>query len=406
MLPRFSLCLLVLLPLNALAFFQAEHEETTIEARGLFEAVGLAANNPNDAVLYPDDKILGAAISARLMLDIDWQHWQFEAHAIQAYQSDELQVGGRGLRLIRDVERSDAFTTRFANDDATLLLDRLNLQYGKGPLNLKMGRQPVNLASTFYFTPNDFFAPFAAQTFFRTYKPGVDALRADWQWADLSQLTLLTVLDYQADPGSDSGWDKSPDWGNTAYLARASILIGSNQWGLLVAGIDNDPIIGFDLQGEIFGWLGVRAEGHMRFVDENDRDRDSKLSVSLEYRPTSRSSFQLEQFYQRSGFTDERDYDLDLLNLNTGQFYLARHYTALGGNYEVTPLLNTNAVVLYNHNDQSSLLALYATYSLSDESELAVGVNLPAGDLPEQGRLESEFGAYPKTLSVEFRSYF
>lgn len=400
------LCLLTLLPIPALAFYQAQEGEMSIEARGLVETLGLAANNSNDAVLYPDDKILGVALSGRLMLDIDWQHWQFEAHAIQAYQSDELLLGGRGYRIIRDVERSDAFSHRFADGNATLLLDRFNLQYGKGRLNLKLGRQPVNLASTFYFTPNDFFAPFAAQTFYRTYKPGVDAVRADWQWADLSQLTLLSVLNYQADARSDSGWESSPDWGNTAYLARVSTLIGDNQWGLLAAEIDGDKIVGFDLQGDLFGWLGLRAEGHMRFFDETQRDRDSKLAVSFEYRPTGRSSLRLEQFYQRSGMTDEHNYNLNLMNLDTSQFYLARHYTALGASYEVTPLLNTDAVLIYNHNDQSSLLALYATYSLSDESELAVGVNLPLGELPEQGRLESEFGAYPKTLTVELRSYF
>lgn len=395
-----------MLPLNSLAFFQAQQDELYIEARGLLEAVGAAANNPNDDRLYPDDKILGGAISARLMLDIDWQHWQFEAHAIQAYQSEELQVGGRGYQVLRDVERSDAFSTRFASDDATLLLDRFNLQYGKGPLNLKIGRQPVNLASTFYFTPNDFFAPFAAQTFYRTYKPGVDALRADWQWSNLSQLTLLSVLDYRADNKADTGWAKSPDWGNTAYLARASTLIGNNQWGLLAADIDNDQIIGFDLQGELFGWLGLRAEGHLRFFDEDNRDRDAKLSLSFEYRPDSRSSLRLEQFYQRSGLSDDSVDNVGLFTPDSSQFYLARHYTALGGSYEVTPLLNTSAVVIFNHNDQSSLAALYGTYSLSDESELAVGVNLPLGELPDQGQIQSEFGSYPKSLSVEFRSYF
>lgn len=399
------LCYLLLIPVSTQAFFQSQGDEITVEARGLLEALGLAANNPKDAMLYPDDKILGAAASARLMLDIDWRHWQFEGHAVQAYQSEELQLGDRGYRVIRDVQRSDAVTTRFASEDATLLLDRFNLQYGRGPLNIKLGRQPVNLASTFYFTPNDFFAPFAAQTFYRTYKPGVDALRADWQWADLSQLTLLSVLDYPIDD-SDTGWDKAPDWGNTAYLARASTLIANNQWGMLVAEIDNDAIIGFDLQGELFGWLGVRAEGHLRFFDEDHRDRDAKLSLSFEYRPDSRSSIRLEQFYQRSGFVNEQAYRTEALNLDNNRFYLARHYTALGADYEMTPLLNTSAVVIINHTDQSSLIALYGTYSLSDESELAVGINLPEGGLSQWGQLESEFGAYPKSLSLEFRIYF
>jgi hypothetical protein len=46
----------------------------------------------------------------------------------------------------------------------------------------------------YYFTPNDFFASYAAQTFYRSYKPGVDAARLDWQWSELSQISLMTVV--------------------------------------------------------------------------------------------------------------------------------------------------------------------------------------------------------------------
>lgn len=403
---RYLLLLILSVPLSAQAFYQYEQDDRFFEARGLLHVLGLAANNPNDDQLFADDKILGGALSGRLMLDGAWKHWQMELHAVQSYQQNELQTGGRRFSFLRDVERSDALDWRFASGDADFVIDRLNLQYGKDNLNLKMGRQPINLAASFYFTPNDFFVPFAAQTFYRTYKSGVDAVRLDWQWQDLSQLTVLAVLNYQSDQSKASGWKSSPDWGNTAYLARLSSLLGNTQWGLLAAEIDNDAIIGFDFQGELLGWLGVRGEGHSRFYDEAGQDRDTKISLSFEYRPNSRSSLRLEQFYQRSGATSAKNYtDLDTA-LDQNQFYLARHYTAFGASYEVTPLLNTDAVVLYNHNDNSSLLAFYASYSLSDESELAVGLNLPLGDLPRNGELNSEFGAYPKAATVEVRSYF
>jgi hypothetical protein len=52
------------------------------------------------------------------------------------------------------------------------------------------------LASTYYFSPNDFFAPFTADTFYREYKAGVDAVRLDINLGTLSQLTLIGALTY------------------------------------------------------------------------------------------------------------------------------------------------------------------------------------------------------------------
>jgi hypothetical protein len=65
-----------------------------------------------------------------------------------------------------------------------------------------------------------------------------------------------------------------------------------------------------------------------------------------------------------------------------------------------------DAVYLFNHQDASKLLALYSTYSLSDESELSLGVNIPMGKQPEFGRLKTEFGSFPHSVTMEFRVYF
>lgn len=398
------LCCWLGLPLTSHAFYQHEFGQGFVEARALFQGIGLAANNANDALLFDDDKLLGGGVSARLIVDAAVNNWQFEWHTIQSYQQDELRFAGRQLNFIADVERSDAISWRFAGDNADLLVDRLNLSYATETLNIKLGRQPVNLAASYYFTPNDFFAPFAAQTFYRTYKPGVDAARIDWNWQSLSQLTLLTVLDYDTDLSAPTLWQNSPDWGDTSYLARVSSLLGDFQWGLLAAQIQNDDIVGFDFQGELFDWLGVRGEGHMRFPDNGERD--SKLALSLEYRPDSRTSLRLEQYYQRSGVTEETEYAQLGFSADSASYYLARHYTALGVSYELTPLWLTDALLLINHNDSSGLLALYASYSLSDESEFAVGINLPIGEQPVNGRVRSEFGSYPQTVTLELRSYF
>ncbi|NOR71015.1 MAG: hypothetical protein GQ532_15185, partial [Methylomarinum sp.] len=259
-----------------------------------------------------------------------------------------------------------------------------------------------NLASTFYFTPNDFFAPFAAQTFFRQYKSGVDAARLDWQWSEFSQLSLMTVFDYKSEPSNNTSWSNSPDWSETSYMARASTLLDTFELATILGQVNGDDIIGLDFQGELFNWLGVRGEGHLRFPDEQNQERDIKFALGLEHRFENTLSLRLEQFYQRSGATSENEYTV----LDSTSFYLARNYTAFGASYEITPLFLADAVYLFNHQDNSSLLALYSTYSLSDESELSVGVNIPIGEQPDNGVLNSEFGSYPQSINFEYRLYF
>jgi len=402
---RLLITFLLCLPYTAQAFYQWQGDDSSIELRGLVRASSIIANNANDEVLFAKDKILTGAGFGRLMFDAQTSGLSFELHAVQSVSDTEFRTGGTQISAVIEIERSDALHWRFRNDHADLVVDRLNMQFSGDNINIKLGRQAVNLAATFYFTPNDFFAPFAAQTFYRTYKTGVDAARLDWQWDDLSQLSVYTVLNYPTDLTHSGNRQTAPNWNETSILARVSTLMGSFEWAILLGQDHGDDIVGLDFQGELFDWLGVRGEGHLRFPDEQGQSRDTKFSLGLEHRFENTLTLRLEQFYQRSGASNEQDY---LLNkqVNTNTFFLAKNYTALGATYEITPLLNSDAVWIYNYLDSSNLLALYATYSLSDESELSMGVNLPVGDPPENGTLNSEFGSYPKSANVEYRVYF
>jgi len=400
------LLLLVLqcLPIVSQAFYQWQQNDASLELRGFARGIGVAVNNPNDEILFSEDEFVTGGINGRLMIDAQLSDLSFEMHVVQSVIDKQLRTGGSRFLDRQDVERSDAIHWRYADDHADLLIDRLNMQYSTDSLNFKLGRQPINLASTFYFTPNDFFAPFAAQTFFRTYKPGVDAARLDWQWGEFSQLSLITVLNYQTDQQNSTGWSDSPDWSETSYLARASMLFDTFEWAALLGNVNGDEIVGLDFQGEIFEWLGIRGEGHIRFSDEANKDNDVKFSISFEHRFENTLTLRVEQFYQRSGSRNEQEYNTQLLETNN--LYLAKNYTALGASYEITPLLLVDAVWLFNDQDGSNLIALYSTYSLSDESELSVGLNIPIGDQPDNGELNSEFGSYPKSVSIEYRIYF
>jgi hypothetical protein len=387
----------------ACAFYAWQDEQSAVELRGLVRGTAVALNNPDNNFYYDRKKISAMGLSGRLMLDASQDRLSFELHAEQNYVPLELQTAGAHFATLTGVERSDLLDWSFDNKQSHLMLDRLNMQLSTERLNIKVGRQPVNLAATSYFTPNDFFAPFAAQTFFRAYKPGVDAARADIQLADLSQLTLLAVLGYSSNVTSDSGWSNSPDSARHSYLARASTVLGDFEFALLGGAVKKDKVLGGDFQGELFGWLGVRGEGHVLYPDSPLLSSTKEFALGLEHRFENTLSLRFEQFYHGGGSASVADYNLAAPN-NAG--YLSRRYSAAGASYEFTPLLTGDATTVYNWIDQSALIALYARYSLTDESELALSGTLSIGDQPQAAVIQSEFGLYADTISIEYRANF
>ncbi len=387
----------------ASAFYMWQDQQSMVELRGFVRGLGVTLSNPDNQLLYNRKNIFGVTSSVRVMLDASHDFISFEAHAEQAYVPLKLQTGGAHFAVPVGVERSDLLDWSFDSKQSHLILDRLNLQFSTDRMDIKVGRQPVNLAVTGYFTPNDFFAPFAAQTFFRSYKPGVDAIRTDIQLAELSQLTLIAVMGYRSSLLSDSGWSNRPDHTRNAYLARSSTVMADFELALLAGSVKKDMVLGGDFQGELFDWLGVRGEGHIRWPNARLLARTTEFAVALEHRWENSLTMRLEQFYHGSGATSETAYTLTASNRG---FYMARHYSAAGASYEVTPLLTADVTTIYNWVDQSALVALYASYSLSNESELAISGTLSTGKKPQAAVIQSEFGLYADSISAEYRAYF
>jgi len=396
--------MLVLCVQPADAFISWSDDNSSLEIRGLLRGSALLLNNPDAPLFYNSRSVSGLAGSGRLMVDAGVNEAvSLEMHVVQSYIPLTLQHGGSNLVTLQGVERSDMLDWSYDNRAAHLLIDRLNLQYRSNRVAIKAGRQPVNLAVTFYFSPNDFFAPFAAQTFFRSYKTGVDALRADIQLTELSQLSLISVLGYRSDAIGDNGWSSQVDAARNSYLTRLSGLFGDFELALLAGSVKKDRIVGGDLQGELLEWLGVRAEGHVNFPDQAGFKRRLEFALGLEHRWENSLSLRAEQFYHGAGAASSATYATALAAQPS---YLARNYSAMGASYEFTPLLSGDLTVVHNWMDHSLLAAVYLLCSLSDESEFAVSAAVARGARPVALRINSEFGLYPNSVSAEIRSYF
>ncbi|MDH5178559.1 MAG: hypothetical protein OEZ39_15890 [Gammaproteobacteria bacterium] len=392
--------LVFLLPIQpAFALSAWTGESGSGDLRGLVRLMGSVLDYPVPTGLEQDDDQAG--LLGRLVLQHTAGSLTLELNGYQTWLPLSLQLGAVTGAL--DVERSarlewETSRARYAH----LGLDRLSARWSLGWLDLSLGRQPINLATTFFFSPNDLFAPFSAQTFYRVYKPGVDAVRAEVQLSELTQLSLLGVLGYRPDPDSITGWSETVDSDRHSTLARITGNFAGLEWGMLTGKVRRERVHGVSLQGELFGRLGLRAEGQQAVSLDGSRPRYTEWSISIEHRWESSLMLQLEQYYHGRGAQTVAEYD----PLNNRSGYLARRYQALGVSYEFSPLLNGQFSVLRNHVDHARLFNGNLIYSLSDESELSVSFTLAEGKAPQGMTLQSEYGTLPQLFSLEWRSYF
>lgn len=369
---------------------------TALELNGFADLAVGQATYPAESALYTSRDQQPWAASGRLLAEDGGGGVHFSANLLETIGSKPPLTEAPAAEIPKEVERSALLTWEqhdSTQSRAALSADLLQLQYRSDAVDLTLGRQPVSLATTFYFVPNDFFAPFAAETFFRTYKPGVDAFRADLRLASLSQLTLLGVLAYDADPGSANGWRRSPNWSRTALLARYTREWAGYGWTLLGGTVRDRTVAGGALQGEFFDWLGFRIEGHYGRAEVEEAANGGGLTVGLEHRYANNFNWRLEYFY--NGYAG-----------HTVGGYGEHNYAALGAGWEFTPLLTGGVVILAALDDGSQLLAGNLLYSLSDESELALTATLSRGTRPAGLEPGSEFGRQPRQLLLEYRIYF
>ena len=321
--------------------------------------------------------------------------------ALQYASISDINTGAVGN--IVGVERSNTLSWRHAGDSYTAAdIDRLYLGYNQNKFSASIGRMAINLSRTFYFSPNDFFAPFAAYAFYREHKAGVDAVRLSWEPVELSRFSLLSVEGYSPDIQSDTGWSASPDSDRRSYLASFSTTVANAELGLIGGHVRDARIFGASLQTGLGDLFDMRAEGHVAEPDA-DRDLDSaQWAAGLGYRPNADVDLRIEYYRNGKGVTEPADYNVLLADSP----YLGRHYVAAGIVYQWSAVTIFNAVVLGNLDDDSGLTSINFVRSLSDESDLDISLSIPSGKRSDAMTVKSEYGLYPASFSVEWRSYF
>jgi len=387
-----------IIPAPCFAFMDIQSGDTSAELKLLARLAVIRA----DTSPAPGSGGPSSLSDTSLRLIAGAKAWGFasaEFHAQESWTAGSLASAG-GAFGKGSVERSSALTGLQRDDGGTLAVfdvDRLALRMDLERVDVTIGRQPVNLSALHYFTPNDIFAPFAANTFYRVYKPGVDCVRVEARVSELSQLTLVHALGYRPDPGSSNGWNSYADDERSSSIAKFSTTRKGVELTFMGGKQGKAEITGGAIQGEIPGRIGVRMEGS----DVNPNGGDSYWTVAVEADRQFESSLNIRATYLRNGKGSDAVSRYDFLGM-----YPARDYAALGAGYQFSPLLVGEALWLFNMNDDSGMASFTFVYSTSDESEIAFTASLPYGKGWKADGAGSEFGARASTALVELRAYF
>ncbi len=365
----------------------------------------------------PIDRGIDGSLRHRLMVTGDWDDIGVEGHFV---------VGGL-FAALDDTERTVVIPAigtaellrwpglaagrRFSGSGragVTADIDRLVLTAHHGSFDLAVGRQPINLASTLIFTPHDVFAPFSPLDFFRAYKPGVDAIRLDyetlWEDAPVTSLRASVIAAAGFAPTKLPQFDAPLDLDRSALLGRIALSFDLGDVIVIGGHAPRRWMVGLGAQLDFAGWLfrlehvtQRPANGHFGF--------DGHIVVAgFMHQVTPDISFVFEGMVKRGDYVNITTLG-DLLALPSvdpwGANGLDRWIAdqtklttqaAASMTWQAHPLVGLQTLVWYSPtaNDDVVVLGNYTTYSVSDEGVAAAGFGVDVLD-PETYFVNAEF---------------
>lgn len=306
--------------------------------------------------------------SNRLRLGLDWQareDWRFEAaldHQLLWTDRPEL----FGLRQTQ-YNRITGLDKTWEPGDETisrLQVDRLNLHWRNSRFDVIAGRQAIGFGRILIFSPLDVIAPFAPDAFDTEVRSGVDALRAMVHYGLDGQFGVMSVF------GEEARYNSHLATWTDNHAGVDLLMIGGRLRGR--------TMLGAGLAGSL-GTLGLKGEVSVhrgRDLDEPGGDRAEEYvlaAVEAWYRFDSGLSLILQYFHNGPGDSDPGDYPAVLASapLREGLTHLlGRHYLMAAPAYELHPLVTLQGLLLWNLDDDSTLLRPTLELSLADNLAL------------------------------------
>ena len=327
----------------------------------------------------------------------------FEAHGVLGFLSPPF-AGVSRLAVAEARSFLPLDHTFFLNSKAALVgnFDRLNLSFDFDGAKVVVGRQPVSWGVSFFWPALDLFAPFGPRQIDRDYKAGVDAVRVIVPLGAFSEFEMI---------GSVLGSSASRD-GALGSLLRLNF--GAVDVGFMGGTFHEDIVLGGFFTSNL---RGTGLKGELSWTESGDsedllrnRERFWRGSLGVLRQLSPSTSLTLEVAWNGFGSSDPAHY----IFLLQADRFLRGEVNALGKIYsgiflsrQLHPLLVLGNTLLVNWNDPSALWIPSLNWSLGNNAESLLGVQLGIGrSLSDEGIPRSEYGSIPNTLILGFKAYF
>lgn len=314
-----------------------------------------------------------------------------------------------------------------SDDDPALYswVDRANLKLRVRKIDITLGRQAITFGQAYFWNPLDLFQTFDPRQFDRDYKPGVDALRADFALGSFSQLTLIGSVGAEATAGAANEFSSefwSSSWRGSAALAHLRTTIRGWDFALQAGKVYSAHQFGIGVSGEI-GPLETRLEGAYRVADDPQPLSDSIDAPLVEDRLTfvlgigrwltPELNVEAEYLFNGAGASDEAELSLAFARVAAGEIQqVSEHLSGAMINYQFTPIVVGTFASIISLSDRSGFLQPNLTVSAASEFDVTFGAVVNWGKRPERSFqpgamiLHSEFGSLPDTYYAQGKIYF
>lgn len=265
-------------------------------------------------------------------------------------------------------------------------LDRFNVQFNFAAGDLTVGRQPITFGVARVINPTDVFLPFDVRTFNQEYRFGVDAVRFQHPFGQLSELDTGVIL----------GRDGKPN--NSAAFLQVRTNVNGKDLQFALIRFAEQSLVGGGMQTSL-GDFGFWFEAAGVYGDYDYW----RVSTGLDY-AFSENVYGLVEYHFNGAGSDTPASYLAQLNKTPyqrgGVFLLGRNYIIPSVSFQVSPLWSVSLQVLSNLSDHSTFAALAADWNISENAYLGFGY------YHFMGGARSEYGSNPETAYASLRYYF
>ncbi|WP_029933606.1 hypothetical protein [Thiomicrospira pelophila] len=347
---------------------------------------GLGQSKDSDAL---------AATDLRLKNQTYYQAWSFKLdYQLQAAASE----GIGSLPIPNDNAQVMNLQHTLVNEQDVIAqhrIDRLSVSYTQAQYSINVGRQAFSWGQGMIFNPLDLFNPFAPTAFDTEYKPGSDMIHAQYLMNSGDDFSLLAVPRRNTQSSNIES-----DQSSYAAFWRHFATIETH---IMLAKDYDDTVLGLSFSGN---WLD--GQWNLELMPTQLESGEIKTSGLVNYHQAwswweRNISGYIESFYNSFGEDEAKPTTLSnelAARIARGQLFTKnQYYLGLGGSMEITALSSLNASALQNLQDNSGLLMLNGTYSLSNTQQLLLGLQQSFGN--KNTEFETTTQAY-----IQWAAYF